>query len=70
MIFFFFLIFCFLSNSIKSEPLAFITCQESNQVDVINLKSFAVEYSYKVGSAPAAIDIDIKKKIPYLFLQI
>ena len=58
---FFFLILCFLSNSIKSEPLAFITCQESNQVDVVNLKSFTVVYNYKVGSAPAAIDVDIKK---------
>ena len=63
---FFFLVICFLSNSIKGESLAFITCQESNQVDVVNLESLSVEYSFKVGSAPAAIDIDTENKVVYV----
>ena len=57
--------FC-LCNQIGFEDLAFITNQESDLVDIVDLKKQIKLSEIKVGSSPAAIDIDQKNKMVFI----
>ena len=63
----FFFLFIFFPSYLLPYPktnseLAFITNQESNKVDVIDLKKRKKIYEFNVGSKPAGIHVDSEKK--------
>ena len=57
--------FC-LCSQIGYENLAFITNQESDRVDIVDLKKQIKLSEINVGSSPAAIDIDQENKIVFI----
>ena len=60
-----FLFFIFFSRNIYGD-IAFITNQESDKVDVIDLVKKKKVFQFNVGKKPAGITIDSTKKIIYV----
>ena len=55
----------FLSSNIVKSDLAFITNQESNKIDVVDLKLKKIN-EIEVGEKPAGIFIDNKNKLIFI----
>ncbi len=56
----------FLSSSFVKSDLAFITNQESNKIDVVDLKLKKKINEIEVGKKPAGIFIDNKNKLIFI----